>query len=57
MFTDPLLYRVAVWGNDDFGMDFDTPDRKTAYSLYLKLIHEYKYINKNDLSELGFQVF
>lgn len=49
-------YRVAAWGADDFGMDFDTNSKGNAEALYCQLCLMAK-VNKQDLKDLGFTIF
>ena len=46
-------YRVCVWGNDDTGMEFDTPNLTYARRLYTDLCLQPE-ITKRDLVILGF---
>ena len=50
------LYRVSVWGNDDFGMTFDTTDENEAKELYI-LLSEKPFIDKEYLQSLKFNIF
>ena len=34
----PPVYRTCVWGADDFGMEFDTPDHDSAYRMFVEVI-------------------
>ena len=49
-------YRVSVFGNDDFGMVFDSCIFKEVIDMFFRL-SQMKRINKEDLKELGFKVF
>lgn len=46
-------YRVAVWGNDAFGLYYDTKDKGTARVLFIKLKNK-EYITQRELYDLGF---
>ena len=50
------LYRVAAWGNDDFGMIIDIADEQEARELF-DMLSKRSYIDKEDLDELGFDTF
>jgi hypothetical protein len=50
------LFRVAVWGNDDFGIYKDFETEKEAIEIFEKL-KETKVINHKDLYDLGFAIF
>ena len=47
------LFRVCVWGADDFGMELDQVSRKKAIKLYISLMLMTT-IRKSDLAEMGF---
>ena len=49
-------YRVSVFGNDDFGMVFDSCIEMEVTAMFFVLSHM-KMINKEDLKKLGFKVF
>jgi len=46
------MFRVCVWGADDFGMEKDMKDKGEARLLYRKIIK--KPIKRKDLEKLGF---
>lgn len=48
-------YRVSVFGNDDFGMVFDSCIFKEVIDMFF-ILSQMKVINKEDLKELGFRV-
>lgn len=50
---DEPVWRVCVWGNDDFGLEFDSPDEQRVKSIFLEIL-EMKYVNQQDLRDLGF---
>lgn len=50
------VYRVSVWGNDDFGIDRDFKDPMEAKRMFNKL-DAMKFINHQDLYDLGFTRF
>lgn len=52
-FAEPVTYRVCVWGNDDFGMEFDTPSLDIARELYTALVLT-EDLRQDTLTELGF---
>lgn len=47
-------YRVGVWGDDDCGMEFDTPDEKLALSVFMQVIG-WDDVKMEKLSNLGFK--
>ena len=49
-------FRVAVWGNDDFGIDKDLKTETEAIEMF-NMLKEYKTINHEDLYDLGFTCF
>ena len=49
-------YRVSVFGNDDFGMVFDSCIEQEVLDMFFTL-SQMKVINKEDLTKLGFKVF
>ena len=49
-------FRVAVWGNDDFGIDKDFEIESEAIEMFHKL-EKYETINHKDLYELEFTNF
>jgi hypothetical protein len=49
-------FRVAVWGNDDFGIEKDFDTESEAIDMFDKLA-KYEVINHQDLYDLGFVVF
>lgn len=57
LFCCPLAdgkFRVAAWGNDDFGMEFDYNTEKLARDMY-EFLNRQKYINVRLLKDLGFK--
>jgi len=50
------VYRVSVWGNDDFGMDRDFTTHLEAKKMFNQL-DRMSYINQKDLFDLGFERF
>lgn len=48
------LFRVCVWGNDDFGLERDYEDRRAARRAFSKIVDMYR-VNKNELKDMGFQ--
>lgn len=50
---EPQLWRVCVWGNDDFGLEIDLEDRGQAMVLY-RTILRWEFVNKQPLKDLGF---
>lgn len=46
-------FRVACWGNDDYGLEKDFESQDDAYATYLDL-KNLPYINKATLQSLGF---
>ncbi len=56
LFYVPLTdgtFRVAVWGNDDLGMEFDYQDSRAALNIY-EFLSKQKYINFDTCKKLGF---
>jgi hypothetical protein len=54
--SDPLsrpIFRTCVWGNDDCGMELDSPDEGTAFNAFLQVIGM-ENVNRADLQALGF---
>ena len=49
----PPLWRVCVWGNDDFGMEVDFKTPEEAFQMFNKII-AFEFINKTELFALGF---
>lgn len=49
-------FRVAVWGNDDFGIDKDFNKEQDAVTVFSELTLKDK-INHKDLYDLGFANF
>jgi hypothetical protein len=33
------LWRVCVWGNDDFGLDYDQPSKNVATRIFNRIKH------------------
>lgn len=54
--NETALYRVSVWGTDDFGMYFDTVDERETEELFM-VISRKSFIDKEDLDSLGFSIF
>ena len=50
------VFRVAVWGDDDFGIDKDFKTEKEAIEMFDKL-KKRTIINHKDLYDLGFTNF
>lgn len=46
-------YRVAVWGADDFGVEYDAKDKETAENIFNKLKTKTN-ITQKELYDLGF---
>ena len=46
-------WRCCVWGNDDFGMEFDSWLEGEAWNKFIQIIG-WKYVNKEPLKALGF---
>lgn len=47
-------YRVAAWGNDDYGLEQDFETEREAISIYERL-GRYPFINQKDLLILKFR--
>ena len=54
--SNKFIYRVSVWGNDDLGIDKDFNNHLEAKQLFNK-INSLKYVNKQDLLDLGMEYF
>jgi len=52
----PPMWRVNVWGGDDFGMDKDHDHRDVAYELFQEVIRQPE-VSQEFLREKGFTVF
>lgn len=55
-YTNSFGYKVAAWGNDDFGLEkeFSVKERQQAWDLFLELI-QMQYIGKDKLKWMGFE--
>lgn len=51
---DNKTYRVCVWGNDDFGMEYDTKDKDKAKKIFSKIILQ-PVLEKVYLEQMGFK--
>ena len=49
--TAPRMWRTAVWGNDDFGLEFDSIDQALALEMYDLLCDG---VTQKELLDLGF---
>jgi len=47
------MYRVAVWGNDDFGMEYDTKTKNRAVLIFQRCVME-DLLTKQWLLDNGF---
>lgn len=47
------LWRVCVWGNDDFGLERDYPKRMEAVLAFRRIIKMDR-VNKQPLKDMGF---
>lgn len=50
------MWRVACWGNDDFGIDRDFASYDEALQLYLKLC-SFAYLTQQNCYDLGMKPF
>ena len=50
---EPPVWRTSVWGNDDCGMEFDSPTESDAVEKFFQVI-SMQYVDRNDLIRLGF---
>jgi hypothetical protein len=48
-----IEWRVCVWGNDDFGMDYDCIEKDEAMKIFQEVI-ALEYVNVVDLTSRGF---
>lgn len=46
-------FRCCVWGNDDFGLEFDHPEEAVVWNLFLQVIGMAE-VNQAPLRALGF---
>lgn len=46
-------WRVAAWGNDDFGLEKDTESRDVAWATFQSVI-KLEYVNQHVLKSMGF---
>lgn len=53
--TDHGSWRIAVFGADDYGMEFVTSNETKARNKYLEVI-AMQYVNQDALKKLGFEV-
>jgi len=51
-----FIYRTSVWGNDDLGIMKDFDNHLDAKRLF-NTINSLKYVNKQDLLDLGMEYF
>lgn len=51
-----FIYRTSVWGDDDLGIIKDFDNHLDAKRLFNK-INNFKYVNKQDLLDLGMEYF
>jgi hypothetical protein len=47
------MWRVCVWGNDDFGMERDFTDEDEAFNMFHQVI-SWKYVNMTELYAINF---
>lgn len=47
------MYRVCVWGNDDFGLEIHFTEETTALNMFHQVIG-WKYVNIQQLRDTGF---
>lgn len=50
------IYRISVWGNDDFGMDRDFSSIKKALAFFKK-VEQLPVLNQKQLLSMGFNWF
>jgi hypothetical protein len=48
------IFRTAVWGSDDFGMEYDSDDEQKVFDLFVK-ITQMGNVTRKALEKLGFQ--
>jgi hypothetical protein len=54
LFEEEEIYRVSVWGDDDCGMEYDTPNKEEAIGVFMDVIG-LKAITFDKLKKLGFK--
>ena len=52
--TKPPVWRTCVWGNDDYGMNFDCASEGECWIIFLRVIGM-ENVNQKDLKQLGFK--
>lgn len=50
---EPPIWRTCVWGNDDFGMEYDSATKEDTFAKFMQII-SMEFISKTALEELGF---
>ncbi len=53
---EPDVWRVCVWGNDDFGLELDMEDYEKARETFLIVLNMEK-VNQQPLIDMGFVQF
>lgn len=49
----PTNWRTCVWGDDDFGMEYDSVTKEDAFARFMQVIHM-EFVSKAALKDLGF---
>jgi hypothetical protein len=47
------VFRTCVWGDDDFGLEYDSPNEADAYNKFLQIIGMTS-VDQQAVRELGF---
>jgi hypothetical protein len=53
--TRKPTWRTCVWGNDDYGMEYDCDDGLEAWNMFLQVINM-EYVNFDSLKKLGYVI-
>jgi hypothetical protein len=51
--TKAPVWRTSVWGNDDYGMEYDCDNETEAWTMFLQVI-KMEFVNKEALRKLGY---
>lgn len=49
-------WRVGVWGNDDFGMTFDSESKDIALNTFYEVV-KLQLVTQDKLEDMGFETF
>lgn len=50
---EPPIWRTCVWGNDDFGMEYDAAMKEDAFDRFMQVIRM-EFVSEAALKDLGF---